>query len=165
MASLHYTVSASIGLDHKTQVPTQVFLDTGAGHNVIRRSALPTGWQKYVTTNKDMLTLCDASGHVLRTACEVLLCVRFGKTLYRVTFVVVDKLSCPVLLGTRFLNRHVDAIHCRKGIVQFTADVLPILGRHAPGQHWQDPDRQVIEYKEYVTLEDGTTVRTDRTMD
>ena len=162
MASLHYTVSASIGLTHKATVPTQVVLDTGAGHNVIRRSSLPKGWQDYVTTNKDLPTLCDASGHVLSTTSEVLLRVRFGNALYRVTFVVVDKLSCPVLLGTRFLNRHCDAIHCRKGTVAFTGDVLPILGRHAPGQPWQDPDRNVIEYHEYVTLQDGTTVRTGK---
>ena len=66
---------------------------------------MPEGWKQFITTNKDLPTLCDASGNVLGSACEVLLRVRFGNALYRVTFIVVDNLSCPVLVGTKFLNR------------------------------------------------------------
>ena len=130
------------------------------GHNVIRQSALPEAWNEFITTNKDLPTLCEASGHVLDTASEMLLRVRFGNALYRVTFIVVDKLSCPVLLGTKFFNRHVDAINCRKGTVQFTGDTIPILGHHAPGELWQDPDRNVSECQDFATLEDGTRVKT-----
>ena len=108
---------ASIGLSAKASSPTQVVLDTGTGQNVILRSSLPEGWKDFITTNKDLPTLCDASGHVLDTASEVLLRVWFGNALYRGTFIVMEKLSCPVFLGTKFLNRHVDAINFRKGTV------------------------------------------------
>ena len=162
MASLHYTVSASLGLSAKATHPTQVVLDTGAGHNVIRRDMLPEGWKKFITANKDLPTLCDATGHVLDTPYEVLLRVRFGNALYRVAFIVAEKLSCPVLLGTRFLNAHVDAINCRKGTVAFTGDTLPILGHHAPGERWFDPDKRIVEFQEYTTMEDGTKVKIGR---
>ena len=146
MAALHYTVSASVGLNSKAAKATPIVLNTGAGHNVIRRSSLPEGWKQFITTNKDLPTLCDASGNVLASASEVLLRFRFVNAFYRVTFIVVDNLSCPVLVGTKFLNRHVDAIRCRKGIVEFTGDTIPILGNHCPGELWRNPDKNVVEY-------------------
>ena len=45
----------------------------------------------------------------------------------------METLSCPVLVGSKFLNRHFDAIRRRKRIVEFTGDTLPIIGNHAPG--------------------------------
>ena len=128
MATLHYVVSGSIGVKAKVMHPTPVVIDTGSGYNVIRRSALPDNWQDYITVDRALPRLGDANGNALSVCHEVLLRVRFGNALYRVPFLVVENLSCPVLLGTRFANRHIEAIWCRRGKVEFTQDVLPIIG-------------------------------------
>ena len=74
--------------------------------------------------------------------------VRFGNVLYRGTFIDSDSLFCPVLVGTKFLNRDVDAIRCHKGIVEFTGDNIPILGHHGSGEFWRNPDKNFVEYHE-----------------
>ena len=121
---------------------------------------MPESRKQFITTNNDLPTRCDASGSVLGSACNVLLRVRFGKVLYRVTFIVLENMSCPVLVGTKLLNRHVDSIRCRKGIVELTCDNIPILGHHCSGALWRNPDKNFLEYHEYATLEDGSKVRT-----
>ena len=54
MKSSHYVVSWYIGFDARITDPVPVVIDKGSGHNVIRRDALPTGWEKFVTNNKDL---------------------------------------------------------------------------------------------------------------
>ena len=134
--------------------------DTGAEQNLIRRSALPEGWRDLIATNKDLRTLCDASDHVLYTTSEILLRVRFINSFYRVTFIVLEKLSYPFFLRTKFLNRHIDAYRCRKGTVQFTGDTLSIFGNQALGELWRDRNRHVSEFQDFATLEDGKRVKT-----
>ena len=106
-----------------------IVIDTGSGYNVIRRSALPEGWKKCITISQGLPSLGDANGNALDISHQVLLRVRFGNALYRVLFYVVDHLACHILLGTQFANRHIEAIWCIGGDVQFTQDTLPIIGR------------------------------------
>ena len=129
LAEEHYVVSGTIGVMARYQLPKQFVLDTSAGYNNIRRNALPPGWEQYVTTSKDLPILGDAGGHALNIQHEVVLRVRFGNSMYRVSFLVAEKLSVPIILGTQFTNRHVDAIRCILGRVDFAHDSIPILGR------------------------------------
>ena len=137
LAQSHYVVSGSIGVSAQVQAPVPLVVDTGSGYNVIRRSALPEGWQKCVTTSEGLPSLGDANGNALDIRHEVLLRVRVGNALCRVLFYVVDHLACPVILGTQFANRHVEAIWCIRGEVQFTRDTLPILGRGNRTKPWR----------------------------
>ena len=51
--------------------------------------------------------------------------------MYRVPFIVADKLTVEVIVGTRFMNRYVDAIECRNQTIQFNrGGKIPILSRH-----------------------------------
>ena len=139
LAESHYVVSGSVGVRAQVQVPMPIVIDTGSGYNVIRRSALPEGWKKCITTSQGLPSLGDANGNALDIRHQVLLRVRFGNALYRVLFYVVDHLACPILLGTQFANRHIEAIWCIRGEVQFTRDTLPIIGRGWRVQPWR-PD-------------------------
>jgi len=151
MNALHYVVSGSVGVEAKTMQPQPVVIDTGSGYSVVRRSALPEGWERYVTTNRDLPTL-----GALQCRHEVLLRVRFGNALYRVKFLVVDNLACPLLLGTKFTNLHVEAIWCIRGRVQFTQDTLPIIGRGDATEPWSE---QKARISERATLETGEQVK------
>ena len=152
----HYVVSGSIGTSAKVQHAIPFVIDTGAGFNVIRRSSLPSGWERFVTSTKELPALGDAGGHALKITHEVLLRVRFGNALYRVTFLVVDKLAIPVLLGTQFTNRHVDAIRCIRGRIDFTRDSLPIIGRGDRSQPWREDGVRIAERTKLASGEEVT---------
>ena len=49
LAEEHYVISGTIGVTAKYQFSKHFVLDTGAGYNVIRRDALPPGWEQYIT--------------------------------------------------------------------------------------------------------------------
>lgn len=77
--------------------------------------------------------------------CEVFLRLLLGNTSYRVPFIVVDNLSCPVLIGTKLTNRHVEAIWCRKGRIEFSGFTLPILGRGEQSRPWREQDAKIAD--------------------
>lgn len=56
--------------------------------------------------------LNDANGRPLALSESVLMTVRFGNTMYRVGFIVADRLVVEVLIGTTSLNHHLITILC-----------------------------------------------------
>lgn len=78
--------------------------------------------------------LVDANGnpipvrHVMR--------LRLVTTLFHVPFVVVDSLSCALVLGTQFLNRHVDAIFCLERVIKIRDDMIPIIDTGTKEAPW-----------------------------
>lgn len=108
--------------------PSRVVVDTGSGYNVIRKDALLRNWRQRVLVNADLPDLCDANGNPLNIRHEVQLRIRLGDAVYPVRFLIVTKLACSVLLGTQFLDKHVDAIKCRQRVVYLTRSIVPILG-------------------------------------
>ena len=152
LAHEHYVVSGSLGITAKVQTPMPVVIDTGAGYNVIRKAALPPGWEECVTSRRSFPPLGDAGGHALKISREVLLRVRFGNALYRVSFLVAETLAVPVVLGTQFMNRHIDAIRCIAGRIDFTGDTLPIIGRGDRDKPWNESNARIVER---VTLANG----------
>ena len=124
----HYIVAGSIGAFRSVHVPYHLVLDTGAGMNVIRRSALPEGWEANRIAATDLPALGDANGKPLRVNGAVRLQVRLGNTFFRTTFVVVEHLAVEVILGTVFMNRNVKAIECMKRRIRLRDDgYVPIL--------------------------------------
>lgn len=108
-----------------------------------------------MTVNKDLPKLADASGRLLQIGDEVLLRVRFGNGLFLVLLLVADYLTCQVLLRTKFGNLHIEAIFCQRGVLDFTHDTLPIMGRGNDKRSWNDKRAHVIEL---ATLEIGDIV-------
>lgn len=107
--------------------PLHVVMDTWSGYNVIRRDALAPDWQQYVIRNVNLPTVGDANGNPLQIQRAVKLRIRFVDSLYRVPLLVAERLSCRVILGTQFLNQHLESIWCTRELVQFTRGDLPIL--------------------------------------
>ena len=64
-SSSHYTVSGSVGSDHKTMMPKPVVVDTGSGYNVIRQDALPPGWERHITHSAYLPALGDGNNNPL----------------------------------------------------------------------------------------------------
>ena len=91
-------------------MPKPIVVDTGTGYNVIRQDALPPGRERHITHSADLPALGDANNNPLCVRHEVQLRIWLGDATYPVRSIVVNRLACPVLLGTHFLDQHVDAI-------------------------------------------------------
>jgi len=111
--SLHnYRIVASLGLDKLSLVAVVVVVDIGAGPNLVRRSALAPDWLHQVVTSKEeeRVRLRDANNTRLRTSGTVTLWIQTGARIVPVTFLVVDDLSVPVILGCTFIDDNTHAI-------------------------------------------------------
>jgi len=111
--SLHnYRSVASLGLDKLSLVAVGVVVDTGAGPNLVCRSALAPGWLRQVVNSKEeeRVRLRDTNSARLRTSGTVTLWLQMGARIVPVTFLVVDDLSVPVILGCTFIDDNAHAI-------------------------------------------------------
>ena len=96
--------------------------------NVIRRDALPDGWEAHQMAHEELPALGDANGQPLRVGGVVRLFVRLGNTFFQTTFIVVERLAVEVILGTSFMNRNVKSIECIKKRIRLRDDgYVPIL--------------------------------------
>ena len=134
LTATHYVVSCSVGPDPRNLRPFSAVFDTSSGPNLTRKSALFDGWERYFVRNATVPRLGDANGGPLRLLGVALIRARFGNSLFHMPFVVADSLALEVIIGTRFMNQHVDAIECRRKCVKLHRGcVLPILARNHDG--------------------------------
>ena len=148
LTSSHYIVSGSVGPHPSAMRPFHMAFDTGSGYDVIRLRDLPHGWEQYRIPDAPMPPLGDANGNRLRLLGKVALRVRFGPSMYRVAFLVAERLAVSVIIGTSFMNRHVRGIMCMDGEIWLTRAKIPILSRHPrrkPGAEPPLESRKVTE--------------------
>ena len=128
LRSLHYIVTGSIGLRNQDLKPYHIALDTEAGYDVIRSSALPDGWESQLLAGVEIPKLGDANGRPLRLSGAIEMKIRFHNTVFRTIFVVSKRLAVDVLIGTTFLNHNVRAIECMDQRVRLRGSAcVPIL--------------------------------------
>ncbi len=149
MQADNYKVLANIGTTKKVLKRRPMVVDTGAGPNCISKSAL-SSLGDAVVKESPLYRVFDANGHPLSLVGTVSLLVEVGKCRVTAEFIVCDKLQVPIILGTDFTTRHVEAILCRKGYIQMTdGSQIPILNRktgprtetQAPGTENLNPTR------------------------
>lgn len=81
-------------------------------------------------------TVGDSNDDQLQIEHAFKLRVRFGDDLYRGLFLVAERLLCPFIVGSKFLNEHVEAIRSTLGRVQFIQSDLPIIGNGKTEKSW-----------------------------
>ena len=134
LTATHHAVSCSVRPDPCNLRPFSAVFDTGSGANLIRKSALFDGWEPYLVRNETVLQLGDANRRPLRLLGVALIRARFGNSLFHKPFVVADSLAVDVIIGTLFMNQHIDAIECQRQCVKLHRGcVLPILARNHDG--------------------------------
>ena len=107
----------------------------------------------YITHSADLPgaqrgALGDANNNPLCVRHEVRLRIRLGNAVYLVRFIAVNRLACTVLLGTHFLDQHVDAIKCKQRVLYLKRSIVPILGvgkAATPQREQQTPDSAAPE--------------------
>ena len=140
--SLHnYRIVTSLGLDKLSLVAFGVVVDTGAGLNLVCRSALSPDWLRQVVTSKEeeRVRLKDAKNARLRTSGTVTLWLQTGARIVPVTFLVVEDLSVPVILGCTFIDDNAHAILPQDRSIRWTDDSVTAVLRGA----LEDGDRSM----------------------
>ena len=92
-------------------------LDTGAGPNIVATRALRDGWQSAMI-NKKPIGLCAADGKPISTYGYMILWVRLGDYATKDEFLVCDNLPTTMLLGAKFIDKNVAAVHVAKAQVE-----------------------------------------------
>jgi len=130
-----YTIPAALGFDEARMRLMTPTLDTGAGPSIIRADALPRGWEKRLHPRAHLPHIVDANKNPISARGMITLRLSSGGFATDVDFVVVQRLAVPVLLGTSFINRHVEALYPRRQRVRWSNDVsVPILSCTACGK-------------------------------
>ena len=127
----NYKVEARIGVNTSAQHELLTVLDTGAGPNLIRAAVLPQRLLQSLDP-RGVVRLANASKHRLDVLGVTQLVVTVGSLVTRQPFVVVRNLGTDALLGCTFADKHIEAIRCRKRVVElYNGDVIPIVRRAA----------------------------------
>ena len=108
----NYRIVAFLGLDKLSLDAFGVIVDTGAGPNLVLRGALAPDWLHQAVTSKEeeQVRLQESNSARLRTCGTVKLWPQTGARIVPVTFLVVDDLSVPVILGCTFIDNNAHAI-------------------------------------------------------
>lgn len=109
----NYVLDCSVGTNFTVQKGLHFALDTMDWCNIIRRNALPFGWQWCIDTQGEVPLLNDANGQQFSLTEMVSLSIRFGIAHYVLKFVIEERLAVDVIIGTAFLNYYVIEIRCR----------------------------------------------------
>jgi len=108
----NYRIVVSLGLEELSIVAFGVVVDTGAGPNLVRRSALAPDWLHQVVTSmeEEQVRLRDAKNARLRTSGTVTLWLQTGARIVSVAFLVVDVLWVPIFLRCTLIDDNALAI-------------------------------------------------------
>jgi len=112
-AHRHYEIAATIGPCQRAMHSCRPVLDTGAGINLVRPNVLPANWQIYAEKLERTPRMKDANNNSLITNYAIHLYIDFGCAKVFDRFFVADHLSVPCILGTEFMDNHVEAIFTR----------------------------------------------------
>jgi len=112
-AHRHYEIAATIGPCQRAMHSCRPVLDTGAGINLVRRNVLPANWQSYAEKLERTPRIRDANNNRLIANYAIHLYMDVGCAKVFDRFFVAKHLSVPCILGTEFMDNHVEAIFKR----------------------------------------------------
>ena len=119
-AHRHYEIAATIGPCQRAMHSCRPVLDTGAGINLVRPNVLPANWQSYAEKLERTPRIKDANNNRLIENYAIHLYIDVGCAKVFDRFFVAEHLSVPCILGTEFMDNHVEAIftHLKKVVWQ-----------------------------------------------
>ncbi len=88
--------------------------------NLIQTDQLPKDWPQRLESEKTPYRVKSATNTPNPVARSIRLLVQVGSLAVRVRFLVVRDMSIPCILGTAYMERHVEAIHCRGKLLELS---------------------------------------------
>jgi Retroviral aspartyl protease len=128
LATRNYKVSATVGVSATVLRPVSAILDTGAGPNLIRENILPDDWERYRIPGPPEFHIVSAGGRRLLQRGNITLTVQLGTIKVQARFIVVESLVAECIMGCKFIDRQVQAIHPKeKRVTLANGSVIPII--------------------------------------
>jgi len=112
-AHRHYEIAATIGPCQWAMHSCRPVLETGAGINLVRPNVLPANWQSYAEKLERTPRIKDAKKNRLIANYAIHLYIDVGCAKVFDRFFVAEHRSVPCILGTDFMDNHVEAIFTR----------------------------------------------------
>jgi len=112
-AHRHYEIAATIGPFQRAMHSCRPVLDTGAGIKIVRPNVLPANWQSYAEKLERTPRIEDANNNILIAKYAIHLYINVGCAKVLDRFVVAKLSSVPRILGTEFMDNHLEAIFTR----------------------------------------------------
>lgn len=103
-----------------------VTLETGSGYYIFRPSAVSLIQQRHVCPEHEIPDFEDANGNLLQTLSFVIQRRRFGGSVYKNIFLIVDCFSMEVPIGTRIMKCQVNSTRCIDQEVKFSNCKIPL---------------------------------------
>ena len=129
----NYVVSGSIGARSNAMMPTNIYVDTCSGVNIVNRQFLPPACDDLLEPVVEDPNLGDANGRPLQFSSMIRLSLRLGNRSYRIPFFVADRFAVDVLLGTSFHDNYIKSIECMDSkIILAGGEEIPILKTNRP---------------------------------
>jgi len=112
-AHRHYEIAATIGRCQRAMHSCLPVLDTGAAINLVRPNVLPANWQSYSERLERTPRIKYANNNSLVAKYSIHLYIDVGCARAFDRFFVAEHLLVPCILGTEFMDNHVEAIFTR----------------------------------------------------
>jgi transposase InsO family protein len=132
----NYKIPCSIGVFPEVLKHTTAVVDTGAGPNLIRVSALPHEWHEQGMKQPCRRTrIVDANGNAISPISRTYLICQLGSLQTTVPFIVVKNLAVEVILGCDYINQFVRSIRPAEGIIELNnKDEVSLIYKDEPHQ-------------------------------
>jgi Retroviral aspartyl protease len=109
--STNHKIPCLLGFTSCTHRPYTAILDTGAGPNLIRQDQLPPDWETHQPARKPPeATVRDANGRELNVMGHLRLSCRVGNHTTGATFLVLEHLAVPLILGCDYIDKNVHSL-------------------------------------------------------
>jgi len=112
-ANRHYEIAATIGSCQRAKHSCRPVLDTGAGINLVRPNVLSAYCQSYAEKLERTPRIKDANNNRLIKIYAIHLYIDVGCAKVFGRFFVAEHPSVQCILGTEFMDNHVEAIFTR----------------------------------------------------
>jgi hypothetical protein len=121
----NYQVSAAVGDDAKTV--RRCIIDTGSGLNLVRPDAVPGSVNMYPVL-KGLPPVMSAKKTMMRFSNAVKIDVTVGDAKTYAWFLVCDNLPAPIILGTTWIDTHVETILLQHQTIKLLSGTLVSIG-------------------------------------
>jgi len=156
----NFKVTTTLSLGGEDPVSVAAVVDTGAGPSVVSEDLLPPDWRAHAWRAPTRTRIVDASGQALKALVRLPLTLHVHEKPMHFLFIVVKRLSVPLIIGCDFQRQYTKAILPQDGKIEWsTGAVSDILGYHlgARGRQYKVPAKPRVRPNE-LTLAGATVL-------
>ena len=127
----NFKIKTTLSFGDEDQVSVAAVVDTGAGPSVVSEDLLPPDWRAHAWRAPTCTRIVDASGQALRALDRLPLTLHVHDKPMHFPFIVVKRLSAPLIIGCDFQRQYTKAILPQDGKIEWTSGAVSnILGYH-----------------------------------